>query len=58
MSRDLGPGNCLIDEWIRSNTKNKFDNNGEVAKNGKINELIINQALDNFDNIIKFFSDK
>ena len=48
-SRDLGPGNCLIDEWMRSNTKNKFDLNGELAKNGKVNELILNQALDNFD---------
>ena len=27
LSRDLGPGNCLIDEWIRRKTKNKFDNN-------------------------------
>ena len=49
-SRDLGPGNCLIDEWIRKNTKNKFDNNGEVAKKGKTNDLILNQAMDNFDN--------
>jgi len=49
-SRDLGPGNCLIDEWIRKNTKNKFDNNGELAKKGKTNELILNQALDNFEN--------
>tara|TARA_B100001094_G_scaffold261454_1_gene262263 strand:- start:291 stop:1418 length:1128 start_codon:yes stop_codon:yes gene_type:complete len=48
-SRDLGPGNCLIDEWIRNNTKNKFDNNGEIAKKGTIDELILNQALDNFD---------
>ena len=51
-SRDLGPGNCLIDEWIRNNTQNKFDNNGEVAKKGKVNELILNQALDNFGNRI------
>ena len=49
LSRDLGPGNCLMDEWIRNNTKNKFDYNGKIAKNGKINELILNQALDNFD---------
>ena len=49
-SRDLGPGNCLIDEWIRKNTKKNFDNNGEIAKKGKINNLILNQALDNFDN--------
>ena len=51
-SRDLGPGNCLIDEWIRKSTKDKFDKNGEIAKNGKINELILNQAIDNFDNKI------
>ena len=35
-SRDLGPGNCLIDEWIRKNTKKNFDINGEIAKKGKI----------------------
>ena len=50
LSKDLGPGNCLIDEWIRKNTKNKFDSNGEIAKKGKINDLILNQALDNFYN--------
>ena len=50
-SRDLGPGNCLIDEWLRDNTKNRFDQNGDIANRGKINELILNQALDNFDNI-------
>ena len=35
LSRDLGPGNCLIDEWVRNNTKDKFDNNGDIAKKGK-----------------------
>ena len=50
MSRDLGPGNCLIDEWIRKNTKYKFDKDGKIAKEGKTNDLILNQALDNFDN--------
>ena len=50
ISRDLGPGNCLIDQWIRKNTKNKFDNNGAIANYGKTNDLILNQALDNFDN--------
>ena len=50
LSRDLGPGNCLIDEWVRSNTKEKFDKNGAIAKQGKTNELILNQALENFEN--------
>ena len=50
LSRDLGPGNRLIDEWVRNITKDKFDNNGDIAKKGKTNELILNQALDNFEN--------
>ncbi len=50
LSRDLGPGNCLIDEWVRNNTEKKFDINGAIAKQGKTNELILNQALDNFEN--------
>ncbi len=49
-SKDLGPGNCLIDEWIRHKTKNKFDKDGKIAKLGKVNKLILNQALDIFDN--------
>ena len=55
-SRDLGPGNCLIDEWVRKNTKKKFDENGLIAKNGKTNILVLNQALDNFN--IKFNQSK
>ena len=49
ISRDIGPGNCLIDEWIRKNTKKKYDNNGLIAKKGKTNEIILNQAFDNFN---------
>mgnify|MGYP000029313887 CR=1 FL=1 len=50
-SYDIGPGNCLLDEWIRKNSKKRFDINGELAKAGKTNEIILNQAIDNFDNI-------
>ncbi len=46
---DIGPGNCLIDEWLRKNSKFKFDKNGNIAKRGKLNELIINQAKENFN---------
>jgi anhydro-N-acetylmuramic acid kinase len=45
---DSGPGNCLIDEWVRKNSKKKFDKNGLIAKSGKINQLILNQAIENF----------
>ena len=45
---DSGPGNCMIDEWVRKNSKNNFDENGLIAKSGKIDQLILNQAVDNF----------
>ena len=45
---DSGPGNCMIDEWVRKNSKNNFDQNGSIAKSGKINQLILNQVIDNF----------
>ena len=51
-SYDIGPGNCLLDEWVRKNSKEKFDKNGELAKRGKTNKIVLNQAIDNFD-IIK-----
>ena len=49
-SKDLGPGNCLIDAWVRKNKKGNFDENGAYAAMGKTNYMMLNQALDNFDN--------
>jgi anhydro-N-acetylmuramic acid kinase len=50
-SYDIGPGNCLLDEWIRKNSEERFDKNGELAKAGKTDKSILNQAIDNFDSI-------
>ena len=47
-SKDIGPGNCMIDQWIRKNSKKKYDNNGDLAKSGKINKLILKNALEIF----------
>ena len=47
IASDHGPGMCLIDEWIRKKTKKRFDNNGEISKSGKIDKIILNQAIDN-----------
>ena len=47
-SYDIGPGNCLIDEWMRKNSKKKYDVNGLTSENGKIDKLVLNQALENF----------
>ena len=46
---DIGPGNCLIDNWIKKNSQLKYDKDGKVASSGKVNQLILNQAIDNFN---------
>ncbi len=43
-SKDIGPGNCLIDIWVRKNSKLKFDFDGNLAAKGNINEIILEQA--------------
>ncbi len=52
ISKDIGPGNCLINEWMRRNNKGNYDKNGELANSGKTNQLILNQALEDFENIL------
>jgi len=49
VSCDIGPGNCLIDEWIRKKTEKKYDKGGAIAKLGKTNTAILNQALNNHE---------
>ena len=50
ISRDIGPGNCLIDSWIRKNSEKKFDLDGLLAERGNKNEIILEQAIDLFSN--------
>jgi len=47
-SRDIGPGNCLIDMWVRKNSEKFFDENGNFAKKGKTDRFIFDQYLDNY----------
>ena len=49
-SRDIGPGNCLIDSWVRKNSKYKYDKDGILASLGKRNEIIFEQAQELFAN--------
>ena len=45
---DIGPGNCMIDSWIRNNSNMMFDNKGNLTQDyGKTDSLILNQALEN-----------
>jgi anhydro-N-acetylmuramic acid kinase len=50
ISRDIGPGNCLIDTWVRKNSKKNFDKDGIFAANGTRNDIIFEQAQDLFSN--------
>ena len=52
-SADAGPGNCLIDQWMRKNSKQKYDKDGSTAKSGNINKNIFNIGIDNYIKLIK-----
>ena len=42
-SSDIGPSNALSDDIINKKQKKKFDNNGQIASKGKINNSILNK---------------
>jgi len=45
---DIGPGMCLIDRWVRQGSKKNYDENGIIAKSGKVNKIALDQLLENF----------
>ena len=55
-SYDIGPGNCLIDKWIRSRSKKKYDKNGKLARLGKTNSKILDRCDKYF--VSKFYGKK
>ena len=50
ISKDIGPGNCIIDNWVRRNSNYKYDQDGKFALMGKINEIFLEQAIELFLN--------
>jgi len=57
-SSDIGPGNCLIDQWVKSHSKQNYDEKGFLAKSGKIknkflhiifNNVLIDKGKSSFD---------
>ena len=50
ISKDIGPGNCLIDNWVRKNSNKKYDKNGNIALSGVRNEIIFEQAQELYMN--------
>lgn len=48
---DIGPGNCLMDYWTSLKFSVPFDDNGNYAKQGNINQPLLNHCLSD-----KFFT--
>lgn len=42
---DCGPGNMLMDAWIHEHQGNAFDENGNWALQGKVNEVLLARML-------------
>jgi len=43
LAKDIGPGNVLIDEYVKKTKGINYDKNGDIASSGNINHDIINQ---------------
>ena len=50
LSKDVGPGNCLINAWIQTHTDKRYDDGGKISEIGKVNEIILEQALETHEN--------
>jgi len=48
-SSDIGPGNCLIDRWIRINSDKIFDKDGLIARSGKVDKIFFKKQIDRFN---------
>ncbi len=46
IASDIGPGNCLIDQWIKKYSKFKFDKDGLIARSGEIHKQILQDILE------------
>jgi len=42
---DTGPGNTLMDSWMRASRQQNFDANGAFAERGNINSLLVEKLL-------------
>ncbi len=42
---DTGPGNVLMDGWIRRHHNQPYDNNGQWAESGQVSEILLQRML-------------
>ena len=46
VAKDIGPGNCLMDNYTKTKIKTDYDIDGNLASRGKIDNSLINNILD------------
>ncbi len=46
-SFDTGPGNALIDDWVRTHTGRPYDDGGAVAASGSVHDNVLMTLADN-----------
>ncbi len=44
---DTGPGNALLDDWVKKHLNRNYDKNGMLARQGKVDNDVLQQLLDN-----------
>ena len=44
-AQDIGPGNYLIDQWMKLKSKKKYDKEGKIASLGKINKIMLKKFV-------------
>lgn len=44
---DTGPGNALIDDWVRRHTGQPFDTGGALGRSGQVDPVILDRLLAN-----------
>ena len=49
-ANDIGPGMCLVDYWVRTNSKKKYDKDGMLARSGRIDLDVLWKVQDNYKN--------
>ncbi len=42
---DTGPGNALLDDWIRKHSDLPYDKDGEISSNGNVQEILVNDLM-------------
>jgi anhydro-N-acetylmuramic acid kinase len=45
MAFDTGPGNALLDDWVRRHTGHGYDESGALAAKGRVDEILVTSWL-------------